>query len=150
MADVVSTEVRSRMMAGIRSKDTKPELLIRQRLHRLGFRFRLHGKELPGKPDIILRKYNAVIFVHGCFWHGHRCHLFRMPGSRTDFWRQKILRNAQNDDRANRELRDHGWRIATVWECAIKGRTRLPHNEIISSLSDWLRSSDKDFELTGC
>jgi DNA mismatch endonuclease (patch repair protein) len=89
MADVVSKEVRSRMMSGIRNKDTKPEMIVRKGLHAHGFRFRLHDKTLPGKPDLVLRRYNAVILVHGCFWHGHRCHLFKQPKSRTHFGLQR-------------------------------------------------------------
>lgn len=97
MADTVPPDVRSRMMAGIKAKDTKPELIIRRGLHAMGFRFRLHAKGLPGKPDLVLRKYRAVIFVNGCFWHGHECVLFKWPKSRADFWREKINRNRHND-----------------------------------------------------
>ena len=93
MADVVDRKTRSRMMSGIRGKNTRPELLIRKGLHARGFRFRLHDKRLPGKPDLVLPKYSAVIFVHGCFWHGHDCHLFKWPQSRREFWRKKITRN---------------------------------------------------------
>ncbi len=96
MADIVSRETRSRMMAGIRSRDTKPELAIRRALHAMGYRYRLHGK-LPGRPDLVFPSRNAVIFIHGCFWHGHDCPLFRLPGSRTSFWTTKIDGNRRRD-----------------------------------------------------
>lgn len=90
MADVVTPEKRSKMMSGIQGKNTKPELTIRKGLHALGFRYRLHGKTLPGKPDLVFPKYKAVIFIHGCFWHAHHCHLFKWPSTRVDFWQEKI------------------------------------------------------------
>lgn len=146
-ADVVTPETRSRMMAGIRGKDTKPELLIRSALHRAGFRFRLHQASLPGKPDLVLPRYRAVIFVHGCFWHGHGCHLFRWPGTREAFWREKIGRNIARDSRQMADLAGAGWRVAVVRECAIKGRTRLPVTDIAEILGLWLRSNEKTLEI---
>ena len=119
------------MMAGIGAKNTKPEIVVRQILHRLGYRFRLHRKDLPGKPDVVLPKWNTVIFVHGCFWHGHEnCSLFRLPKSRTDFWREKIEGNQLRDEKARSDLSGQGWRVVEVWECAIKGRHRLDHKEL--------------------
>src|SRR5215813_7107073 len=109
MADVVSPAVRSRMMAGIRSTNTKPELFLRSGLHRAGFRFRLHAKEVPGKPDVVFPRYGAAIFVNGCFWHRHDCHLFKMPSTRPEFWRQKIERNVQRDAVVRQQLGDAGW-----------------------------------------
>ena len=97
MIDVVDAETRSRMMSGIRGKNTKPELLTRSLLHRAGYRFRIHDKNLPSKPDIVLKKYNAVILVHGCFWHRHLCHLFKWPKSRPEFWRKKLNGNYHRD-----------------------------------------------------
>lgn len=149
MADVVSAAVRSRMMAGIRSTNTKPEMVVRQGLHRLGFRFRLHDRRLPGSPDLVLPRYLAVIFVHGCFWHGHDCHLFKWPSTRTDFWQAKITRNRLVDAVASAALVDAGWRVATVWECAVKGRTRLPLDAVLASCADWLRSSQASLEVKG-
>ena len=140
MPDIVSPETRSRMMAGIRGKDTKPELVIRRGLHRLGFRFRLHDRRLPGKPDRVFPKHNAVIFVHGCFWHGHDCHLFRWPATRREFWRQKISRNREVDARNRRALLETGWRVLEVWECALKGRDARPAASVVSSCARWLRS----------
>ncbi len=136
------------MMSGIRGKNTRPELLIRKALHARGFRYRLHC-DLPGKPDICLPKHRAVIFVHGCFWHGHDCHLFRWPGTRPDFWRTKIGRNREVDSAAEAALLAAGWRVATVWECALKGRERLPVEVQIGTLSDWLRSDVLRCEIRG-
>lgn len=148
MADVVSPETRSRMMSGIRGKNTKPELLIRSALHKAGFRFRIHAS-LPGKPDIVLPKWKAVIFVHGCFWHGHDCHLFRWPSSRPDFWRAKISENVLRDKRHTEALLKSGWRVGIIWECALKGRERLDSADVVARCSAWIRSNRKTFELTG-
>ena len=148
-ADVVTPAVRSRMMAGIRGRDTKPELAIRSALHRQGFRFRLHRRDLPGKPDMVFARYRAVIFVHGCFWHGHDCHLFRWPRTREKFWREKIGSNMQRDRNQIAALLEEGWRIATIWECALKGRSRLPFEEIVENTASWLKSNRKILELTG-
>src|SRR5690606_16975078 len=98
-ADIVSPKTRSRMMSGIRGKNTRPELILRSALHRKGFRFRLHRKDLPGRPDMIFPQYRAVLFVHGCFWHGHNCHLFKWPSTREEFWREKIAGNIKRDKR---------------------------------------------------
>ncbi|NBW11598.1 MAG: DNA mismatch endonuclease Vsr [Caulobacteraceae bacterium] len=148
MADVVDPATRSRMMSGIRGKNTKPELMIRKALHARGFRYRLHCK-LPGKPDLCLPKYQAVIFVHGCFWHGHDCHLFKWPSTRPEFWREKIARNRAVDAAAEAKLLADGWRVATVWECALKGKTRLPLEAVVSSLGDWLQSDSQRLEVKG-
>lgn len=136
-------------MAAIRGSNTKPELIVRRGLHARGFRFRLHDRKLPGKPDIVLTRYRAVIFVNGCFWHAHGCSLFRWPSTRQDFWRAKIGGNAERDRKNSAALRSAGWRIATVWECALKGRNRIDPATVIDSLSAWL-SSDADFlDLAG-
>src|SRR5690242_17152358 len=132
MIDVVSSGVRSRMMAGIRGKNTKPELLLRCGLHRAGFRFRLHERSLSGRPDMTFAKYHAVIFAHGCFWHGHDCHLFRMPMSRSGFWRKKIEGNKERDRVVKSNLTKGGWRVLTVWECALKGRGRRSPDDVIA------------------
>lgn len=148
-SDVVSPSVRSHMMAGIRGKDTKPELLLRSELHRRGFRFRLHRRDLPGCPDMVFPKWGAAIFVHGCFWHGHDCHLFRLPKTRTEFWREKIAGNALRDQRQINALREAGWRVGVVWECAVKGRTRLPLDVVIVQCAAWLVSSRQGMEIHG-
>ncbi|HQV03737.1 MULTISPECIES: very short patch repair endonuclease [unclassified Novosphingobium] len=149
MADTVSPEVRSRMMAGIRGKDTQPELTVRRALHAQGFRYRLHAAGIPGRPDLVLPKYHAVIFVHGCFWHGHECHLFRWPRSREEFWRDKIGRNRRNDTANAGRLDESGWRQAVVWECALKGRMKMPVEEVTDQLADWLRSGQSRIEIAG-
>jgi DNA mismatch endonuclease (patch repair protein) len=121
MADVHSKETRSYNMSRIRSKDTKPEMLVRKFLHKNGFRYRLHVKNLPGKPDIVLPKYKTVIFIHGCFWHGHEgCKYFVVPKTRTEWWLNKIQGNANNDTNAEANLKSAGWNIITIWECELK------------------------------
>ncbi len=147
MTDVVDAKTRSRMMAGIRGRDTKPELLIRSQLHRQGFRFRIHGK-LPGKPDFVLKKYHAAIFIHGCFWHRHECHLFKWPKSHHEFWRSKINRNHENDQKVIKILKESGWRTCIVWECAIKG-TRSDIPAIVGAIIDWLKGEEKMLEISG-
>jgi DNA mismatch endonuclease (patch repair protein) len=126
MADVVDRATRSRMMAGITGKNTKPELIVRKYLHRRGFRFRLHDKRLPGRPDLVFPKYRAVVQVHGCFWHQHRgCDFAYMPKTRVRFWRAKLGGNSSRDKRNNAALRRRGWRVATIWECEIQNEKAL-------------------------
>lgn len=149
MADVVSAEVRSRMMAGIRGKNTKPEMIIRRGLHAKGFRYLLHDKRLPGKPDLVFPRYGAVIFVHGCFWHGHDCHLFKWPKTRKEFWRKKIERNRKIDEDAIATLGKAGWRCCVVWECSLKGRTRSPVVSIFQHIVAWLGSSKRRLVIRG-
>jgi DNA mismatch endonuclease (patch repair protein) len=149
MADIVAPEVRSRMMSGIRSTNTKPELILRRGLHQTGFRFRLHAPNLPGKPDLAFPRFKAVIFVHGCFWHGHDCHLFKWPSSRVEFWRAKIARNQAVDARSRAGVLERGWRCGVVWECALKGRYRKPQAEVIAACDKWLRSSQAALEIRG-
>ena len=123
--DKLTPEQRHRCMASIKGKDTKPEMLVRKFLWRRGFRYRLNHTRLPGKPDIVLRKYRTCIFVNGCFWHGHEgCGLFVMPKSRTDYWHAKIIRNQERDKRVKQELASMGWHSITVWECQLKPSTR--------------------------
>lgn len=134
-------------MAAIRGSHTKPELLLRKGLHARGFRFRLHARKLPGRPDLVLPKYRAVIFAHGCFWHGHGCELFRWPATREAFWRDKIAGNMARDAVNIAALRASGWRVAIVWECAIKGKRRWTPDEVIDRLGDWLLSETPVFEV---
>ena len=148
MADVVTSEVRSRMMSGIRAKNTRPEVLARRALHARGFRFRLHGKDLQGKPDIVLAKYRAVVFIHGCFWHGHTCPLFKWPSTRPEFWKSKIGRNIDNDARHRAALLAEGWRIATVWECALRGSVS-GRDAAIDQLAEWLGTDRGELEIRG-
>lgn len=149
MADIVSAGVRSRMMSGIKARNTKPELLLRSGLHKVGFRYRLHARDLPGKPDIVFPRYNAVLFAHGCFWHGHDCHLFKWPSTRQEFWQSKIERNRSIDARAIAALTEMGWRVGVVWECALKGRTRLPLDDLTRACAGWLRGAEGKFEIMG-
>lgn len=130
------------MMAGIRGKDTRPEMLLRKGLHAMGWRYRLHGSGLPGKPDLVFSGRRAVIFANGCFWHGHDCHLFRWPKSRPEFWYAKITANIDRDRRVRDLLAGEGWRIAEVWECALKGRERLPRVTVLGTCDAFLRSED--------
>jgi len=148
MTDVVDSTTRSRMMSGIRARDTRPEMQVRQILHRMGFRFRLHVRKLPGTPDIVLPRWRAVIFVHGCFWHGHDCPYFRLPKTRTDFWREKIIQNQHNDHRAVQSLRAAGWRIGIVWECALRGANRNVDN-VARQLERWLHGQENEVEVRG-
>lgn len=121
MADVHSKEIRSKNMAAIKGRDTGPEMLVRRFLHANGFRYRLYDKKLPGKPDIVLPKYKTVIFIHGCFWHGHKnCRYFVVPKTRTDWWLNKINGNIANDKKVRSALKKDGWKIITIWECKLK------------------------------
>ncbi|MBW4985872.1 DNA mismatch endonuclease Vsr [Mameliella sp. CS4] len=149
MADIVDSATRSRMMRGIRGKDTKPEVRLRSALHRRGFRFRKNVRSLPGSPDIVLRRYRALIFLHGCFWHGHDCALFRLPGTRTDFWRAKIEANRERDVRVKAALAQTSWRVLTVWECAAKGPERIGFDEVESRTVNWLTGGAGSAEIRG-
>lgn len=133
-------------MSGIRGKDTRPELIIRKALHARGFRYRLHC-DLPGKPDICLPKHRAVIFVHGCFWHGHDCHLFKWPKTRPEFWETKIKRNREVDAVSTAALLTAGWRVGAIWECALKGRARLPLETVLDECEDWLAGNGPILEI---
>ncbi len=125
MTDVFTPEKRSNLMSKIRSKDTKPELVLRKALHRLGYRFRLHVKDLPGKPDIVLPKYKTVIQVRGCFWHGHNCIDGHIPKTRVNYWKPKIEGNIRRDRRNCRLLRKEGWSVINTWECKLTSQLKL-------------------------
>lgn len=127
-------------MSNIRSKDTKPERVLRSALHRQGFRFRIHRKDLPGKPDIVLSKYNAVIFVHGCFWHYHKdCREGRVPSTNTAFWKEKLEKNVEKDKCHRIALEKLGWRVAVIWECEVHTSAALTLT--LEKLSSWLKNS---------
>lgn len=138
MADIVSPEKRSLMMSGIRGKNTKPELLLRKLLFRNGFRYRLHQKDLPGKPDIVLSKWNTAIFVHGCFWHRHSgCRLATTPSTRPEFWKAKFDGNVERDQRNQTSLLEAGWRMAVVWECGLRKDPESIGNEV----TNWIKQN---------
>lgn len=121
MADVHEPKTRSYNMSQIKATDTKPEMIVRKYLHSQGFRYRLHVKDLPGKPDLVLPKYKTVIFVHGCFWHAHEgCEYFKMPKSRIDYWKPKLLGNRERDQQHYRKLNEIGWEVIIIWECELK------------------------------
>jgi len=149
MADVVDSQTRSRMMAGIRGKNTRPEIHIRSLLHRQGFRFRIHVDSLPGNPDIVLKRYRAIIFVHGCFWHAHHCHLFKQPSTRPEFWKAKIEGNKKRDSANTEALKNSGWRVLTIWECAMKGKNKLKDPELTGQLIAWITGDNLECEITG-
>lgn len=136
-------------MSGIRAKDTKPELLVRKGLHGRGFRFRLYSRKVPGKPDLILPRYHAAIFVHGCFWHRHDCHLFKMPSTRPEFWKSKLERNQERDAQVREALMQAGWRLLVIWECAIKGKHRLDPDDLLDTAATWIRGSNSKGEIAG-
>lgn len=137
MVDVFSRAKRSQVMARIRAKDTKPELAVRSALHALGFRFRLHDRKLPGRPDIVLRRHATVIEVRGCFWHGHACLKGRQPGQNRGYWLPKLERNRARDRRNARKLRALGWRVVTLWECRVR---RWPPERLSARLTAMLAS----------
>ncbi len=149
MVDIVSPVVRSRMMSGIGSKNTKPEVLIRKALFGHGYRYRLHDKSVKGKPDLVLKKYRAVIFVNGCFWHGHDCHLFKWPKTREEFWRNKIEGNRERDINVVEDLLSAGWRVLLVRECSIKGKEKISLEAIIERIKTWLESDKNQDEIRG-
>lgn len=135
--DIWDKKKRSKVMSNIRSKDTKPEILVRKMLFSKGYRFRLHVKNLPGKPDIVLRKYNAVIFVHGCFWHLHSsCRDGTIPKTRTEYWEKKLLGNKERDMKHIENLQNLGWRVLRVWECEAEKDPEMILNKIISFLHE--------------
>ena len=149
MTDVHSSTVRSKNMRAIRSKNICPEITVRSLLHAASFRFRLHVSDLPRKPDLVFHKYRAVIMVNGCFWHGHDCHLFRLPSTRTEFWRAKINRNRENDKSSVERLSGAGWRSCTIWGCALKGRNKIPVDQLADRVCHWLSSGTESFNLSG-
>jgi DNA mismatch endonuclease, patch repair protein len=145
LVDIVDRATRSRMMSAIRGRDTKPEIRVRRLLHAAGFRFRLHVKGLPGRPDVVLSKYRAVVFVQGCFWHRHQeCPNTTIPASNAAFWSGKFEENVARDGRNTAALLSAGWRVATVWECAVR---KMSDEELANSLRHWLRGNRRLFCL---
>ncbi|RXK68826.1 DNA mismatch endonuclease Vsr [Stenotrophomonas sp. MA5] len=141
MADRSTPAQRSFNMSRIRKGDTDAEMLLRRALHSLGFRYALHKKDLPGSPDIALTKYRTVIFVHGCFWHGHKCYRAKIPTTRTDFWTKKIEGNSARDERVERMLAMLGWRVIVVWECALRGSKKIGPLEVANRCATFLHAT---------
>ena len=146
MVDIVDKQTRSRMMAGIRGKDTRPEMVLRRALHARGFRYRLHGKGIPGRPDLVLPKHRAVIFVHGCFWHRHYgCRFATTPTTRPEFWAEKLAANVRRDRAVRDELAAAGRRVATIWECALRKPEIM--EKTVALLAEWLPSESRWLEV---
>ena len=146
MTDIVDQQTRSRMMAGIRGKNTKPELALRRALHARGFRFRLHSGKVDGRPDLVLPKHHAVVFVHGCFWHRNEgCRYATVPATRSDFWRAKFDANVARDSAVRTRLLEDGWRVATVWECALRKPERM--NNAVRTFEEWLLGTEGQLEI---
>ena len=143
--DVLTPEQRRFVMSRIRGKDTKPEMLMRRGLHERGLRYKLHGKGIPGKPDMVFPRHRAVVFVHGCFWHGHGCSLFKWPKTRAAFWKNKIGRNMERDRQALAALKADGWRVLLVWECALKGKRKRNLPDILDDAETFICGSGKSF-----
>ena len=151
MTDTMTPEQRHRCMAAIKGKDTKPEMIVRRYLHALGFRYGLHNRKLPGSPDLIFRSFKTVVFIHGCFWHGHAgCKYYRLPKSNVEFWQQKIERNRQRDKETRAKLIEKGWNVITVWECDLRDKTcrELTLSSLANKLNDLKRKSSgyEEFE----
>ena len=138
MADIVDRKTRSRMMSRIKGRDTKPEKLVRSALHRRGFRFRLQCRDLPGKPDLVLPKFNTAVFVNGCFWHYHQCRLSQLPKSNRPFWEAKLTANRKRDERNLAALKESGWYVAVVWECGLRNQTPARIEKSMNKIALWL------------
>ncbi|MFW5333254.1 very short patch repair endonuclease [Hydrogenophaga sp. ZJX-1] len=145
--DIVDRATRSRMMSGIRGRDTKIELLARKALHARGLRYRLHDRKLPGRPDMAFIGAKAAVFMNGCFWHGHDCPLFRLPASNTEFWRVKIDANRSRDIASLEALHAMGWRTAVVWECAMRGRPAYEFAGLLDRLEEWVRKGSGNLDF---
>jgi DNA mismatch endonuclease, patch repair protein len=145
LTDRIDQATRSRIMAAVRSFGTRPEIRVRSALHRQGFRFRLHNKQLPGTPDLVLRKYKALIFINGCFWHQHtNCKATHIPQTRSEFWQKKFTRNVIRDQKVMYQLKVMGWRVAIIWEC---GLTKKRQDDTLRRLALWLRWGSEYLEI---
>ena len=148
--DPLTSEQRRLNMSRIRSKDTKPELVVRKGLHARGLRYRLHDRNLPGTPDLVFPSRRAVLFIHGCFWHGHDCPLYKAPSTNADFWEKKVRANQQRDILHNAELGLRGWRVLSIWECAVRGSGRRPFPELVDDIQAWFAADATEGEIGGC
>lgn len=149
MPDVVDPATRSRMMSAIKGKNTRPEIAVRKALHAHGYRYRLHARNVPGKPDMVLPRWKAAVFVNGCFWHGHDCHLFKVPQTRTEWWLAKINRNRERDREVSAQLARAGWRQLVIWECALKGRTRIGIEAVAAAADRWIQKGAETGTIEG-
>ncbi len=147
MADVHSSTTRSKNMRAIRQQDTAIELRVAQLLKDRGFAYRVQDKNLPGRPDFVLLEQQAIIFVHGCFWHHHRCYLFKVPATRTECWVGKINSNVERDNRYVRQLQESGWKVLIIWECALRNKLRLSDADLQERLEEWLLAMDQSAEI---
>jgi len=147
MADVHSSEIRSKNMRAIRAQDTAIEQRIALLLKDQGFSYRVQDKNLPGRPDFVLTEQQAIIFVHGCFWHRHHCYLFKLPATRTEFWNGKINSNVERDQRYVRQLQEGGWKVLIIWECALRGKLRLTDQALLERLEEWLLAMSQSAEI---
>jgi DNA mismatch endonuclease (patch repair protein) len=147
--DVLTPAQRRLNMSRIRGRDTNPEKLLRKALYSRGLRYRLHVRTLPGRPDLVFSRFHAVIQVHGCFWHGHDCPMFKIPATRRDFWMKKIDGNRERDQKTFCSLRQDDWRILTVWECSLRGPARWPADEVAHFCYSFLKGSRHDLEISG-
>ena len=149
-ADVFTPEQRRWVMSQIRGKDTKPEMLMRCGLHRRGLRYKLHQASMPGKPDMVFPKYRTVVFVHGCFWHGHGCSLFKWPKTRATFWKAKINRNVERDREVRIALKTAEWRVIVIWECALRGKHKRTLLDVLRDTETYIRHGQESIaEITG-
>jgi len=139
VTDVLTPAQRRLNMSRIRGRDTKPEMIVRRGLHALGLRYKLHDKTLPGRPDLVLPRFKTVVFVHGCFWHAHRCANSKMPSTRPEFWQRKIKGNAERDIRVQRALQEQGWRVVVVWECTLRAAGKTSAVGLLSDLARLIR-----------
>jgi len=145
LADVLNKEQRRLNMSRIRSTNTKPEMLVRRGLHAVGLRYRLHVKGMSGTPDLVFPRSRAVIFVHGCFWHGHKCHLFKQPDTQSQFWAEKIDKNIRRDQAAITTLVNQSWRVLVVWECTLRGKQRFPTEGVIERCRRFITQEDNAY-----
>lgn len=155
MVDIVDAKTRSRMMSGIRDRDTRPEMIIRRGLQRLGFRhrlgstYRVAGKLLPGRPDLVFPRFGAVIQVNGCFWHRHDCYLFRWPETRAEFWRTKLEENVRRDERNQKKLEMMGWKVLVIWECALKNSSDSDVANVLHMAANWIQFDTQSASIRG-
>ena len=145
--DTVDKETRSRIMSSVGQKDTGPEILLRSALHKIGLRYQLHDRKLPGSPDLVFPHFNAIVFVHGCYWHSHGCYKSTVPKSRCEFWEDKFSTNRKRDERNVALLCEGGWRVLTVWECVLVGKHALPPDVVAARIRAWLTGTAEQGEI---